>query len=116
MNRNEAPPLLRNGAPPGNHWIKVRLEGTKSNRSALGSRVLVHYNGKVQAQCLTSQSSFLSSNDPRLHFGLGKVTTADVDVYWPTGAKETFKGVAADQLLTIREGQGIVKGRTFSLR
>ena len=113
MNRNEPPSLLRNDAPPGNHWIKVRLEGTKSNRSALGSRVIVHYGGKTQAQCLTSQSSFLSSNDPRLHFGLGKVTSADVDVYWPTGVKETFKGVAADQLLTIREGQGIVKSRPF---
>jgi hypothetical protein len=113
MNRNEPPSLLRNDVPPGNHWLKVRLEGTKSNRSALGSRVLVHYGGKVQAQCLTSQSSYLSSNDPRLHFGLGKVTTVDIDIYWPTGAKETFASVAADQLLTIREGQGIVKGRPF---
>jgi hypothetical protein len=113
MNRNEPPSLLRNDAPPGNHWLKVRLEGTKSNRSALGSRVLVHYGGKVQAQCLTSQSSFLSSNDPRLHFGLGKAMSVDLDIYWPTGAKETFKDVAADQLLTIREGQGIVKGRPF---
>jgi hypothetical protein len=113
MNRNQPPSLLRNDAPPGNHWIKVRLEGTKSNRSALGSRVLVHYGGKVQAQCLTSQSSFLSSNDPRLHFGLGKVSTVDVDIYWPTGVKESFKGMAADQLLTIREGQGIVKSRPF---
>jgi len=105
MNRNEPPSLLRNDAPAGNHWIKVRLEGTKSNKSALGSRVLVHYGGKVQAQCLTSQSSFLSSNDPRLHFGLGKVSSVDVDVYWPTGAKETFKDIAANQLLTIREGR-----------
>jgi hypothetical protein len=113
MNRNEPPSLLRNDVPPGNHWLKVRLEGTKSNRSALGSRVLVHYGGKVQAQCLTSQSSYLSSNDPRLHFGLGKVLTADVEVYWPTGAKETFTGISADQLVTIREGQGIVKGRPF---
>jgi len=113
MNRNEPPSLLRNDVPSGNHWLKVRLEGTKSNRSALGSRVLVHYGGKVQAQCLTSQSSFLSSNDPRLHFGLGKVTTADIEVYWPTGAKETFTGISADQLVTIREGQGIVKGRPF---
>jgi len=113
MNRNEPPSLLRNDAPAGNHWLKVRLEGTKSNRSALGSRVLVHYRGVVQAQCLTSQSSFLSSNDPRMHFGLGKVTKVDVEVYWPTGEKETFTGLAADQLVTIREGQGIVKGRAF---
>ena len=113
MNRNEPPSLLRNDAPPGNHWIKVRLEGTKSNRSALGSRVLVHYDGKVQAQFLTSQSSFLSANDPRLHFGLGKTKTVDIDVRWPTGASESFRGVAADQLVTILEGHGIVKSRPF---
>ncbi|HTM38553.1 MAG TPA: CRTAC1 family protein [Terriglobales bacterium] len=113
MNRNDPPSLLRNDAPKGNHWIKVRLEGTKSNRSAIGSRVLVRYGGKVQAQCVTSQASFLSSNDPRLHFGLGKETTVDIDLVWPTGAKETFTKVAADQLVTIREGAGIVNGRAF---
>lgn len=114
MNRNEPPSLLRNNAPKGNHWIKVRLEGTKSNRSAIGSRVLVHYGGKVQAQSVTSQASFLSSNDPRLHFGLGKETSVDIDVFWPTGVSEKFTKVAADQLVTIREGSGIVKGRPFS--
>jgi hypothetical protein len=113
MNRNEPPSLLRNDAPPGNHWIKIRLEGTKSNRSAIGSRVLVRYGGKVQAQCVMSQTSFLSANDPRLHFGLGKVTTADVDVFWPTGKSETYPQLKADQLITIREGEGIVKGRAF---
>ena len=113
MNRNEPPTLLRNDAPPGNHWIKVRLEGTKSNRSAIGSRVLVRYGGKVQAQCLTSQSSFLSANDPRLHFGLGAVSKVSVEVHWPAGTTETFADLSADQLITIREGQGIVKGRPF---
>jgi hypothetical protein len=113
MNRSEPPSLLRNDVPAGNHWIKVRLEGTKSNRSAIGSRVLAHYGGKVQAQSLTSQCSFLSSNDPRLHFGLGPATTVDIEVRWPTGASETFPKVAADQLITIREGGGIIKGRPF---
>ncbi|HEY6339701.1 MAG TPA: CRTAC1 family protein [Candidatus Sulfotelmatobacter sp.] len=113
MNRNEPPSLLRNDAPSGNHWIKVRLEGVQSNRSAIGSRVLVRYGGKVQAQCVVSQSSFLSSNDPRLHFGLGAASAADVDVYWPTGKMESFPHLSADQLVTIREGQGIVKGRAF---
>jgi len=113
MNRNEPPSLLRNDVPPGNHWIKVRLEGTKSNRSAIGSRVLVRYGGKVQAQSLTSQSSFISSNDPRLHFGLGAVTKASVEVHWPAGTTESFADLPADQLVTIREGQGIVKGRPF---
>ena len=113
MNRSEPPSLLRNDVPAGNHWIKVRLEGTKSNRSAIGSRVLAHYGGKVQAQSLTSQCSFLSSNDPRLHFGLGPATTVDIEVRWPTGASETFSKIAADQLITIREGGGIIKGRPF---
>ena len=115
MNRNEPPTLLRNDAPAGNHWIKVRLEGTKSNRSAIGARVLVRYGGKVQAQPLTSQSSFLSANDPRLHFGLGTASKASVEVHWPAGTTETFADLPADQLITIREGQGIVKGRPFPL-
>jgi hypothetical protein len=113
MNRNEPPTLLRNDAPAGNHWLKIRLEGTKSNRSAIGSRVLVRYGGKVQAQCVTSQCSFLSSNDPRLHFGLGAAATAEIEIHWPTGVSETHSGVAANQLVTIREGEGIVKGRPF---
>ncbi len=113
MNVNEPPTLLRNDAPPGNHWIKIRLEGTKSNRSAIGARVLVRYGGKVQVQELLSQSSFLSSNDPRLHFGLGSVTAVDIEVHWPSGLAESVKSVAADQLLTLQEGTGQVKGRPF---
>ena len=111
MNRNEPPSLLRNDAPSGNHWIKLRLEGVQSNRSAIGSRVLVRYAGRVQAQCVLSQSSFLSANDPRLHFGLGSASTVDVEIYWPTGKMESHPRLAADQLVTIREGVGIVKGR-----
>jgi hypothetical protein len=59
--------------PRATLWIKVRPEGSGSNskRSAIGARVLVRYTGKVQAQWVTSQSSFLSAKDPRLHFGLG---------------------------------------------
>jgi len=114
MNRNEPPTLLRNDAPAGNHWIKLRLEGTKSNRSAIGARVLVRYSGKVQAQSLTSQSSFISANDPRLHFGLGAASKASIEIHWPAGTTETFADLPADQLVTIREGQGIIKGRPFS--
>ena len=113
VNRNEPPSLLRNDAPPGNHWLKVRLEGTRRNRSAIGARVLVHYGGKVQARCVTSQASYLSVNDPRLHFGLGGASSADIEVHWPSGTSETFKAIAAGELATIREGQGIVKGRPF---
>jgi len=113
MNVNEPPSLLRNDAPPGNHWIKIRLEGTKSNRSAIGARVLARYGGKVQVQEMMSQSSFVSSNDPRLHFGLGAAASADIEIHWPLGAVEKYAGLAAGQLVTIREGKGIVKGRPF---
>ncbi|MGA3009096.1 MAG: CRTAC1 family protein [Terracidiphilus sp.] len=113
MNVNEPPTLLRNDAPPGNHWIKIRLEGTKSNRSAIGSRVLARYGGKVQVQEVLSGTSYISCNDPRLHFGLGSATTADIEIHWPLGLVEKYPGLAAGQLVTIREGQGIVKGRPF---
>ena len=113
MNMNDPPTLLRNDAPPGNQWIKVRLEGTKSNRSAIGARVVVHYGGRSQAQEVASQTSYLSADDPRLHFGLGAVGKVDLEVRWPTGESETFVAIAANQLVTIREGQGIVKGRPF---
>jgi hypothetical protein len=113
INQNELPSLLRNDAPSGNRWIKLRLEGVKSNRSAIGARVVVRYGGKVQAQEVLSQASYLSSNDPRLHFGLGAASAADIEVHWPLGLTENFRALPANQLITIREGQGIVKSRPF---
>ncbi len=113
MNQNEPPSLLRNDAPAANNWLKIRLEGVKSNRSAIGARVLVRYGGKIQAHELMSQSSYLSSNDPRLHFGLGSERSADIEIRWPLGYVETLKEVSANQLVTIREGSGQVKGRPF---
>ncbi len=113
MNQHEPPSLLRNDAPSENHWLKVRLEGTKSNRSAIGARVLVRYGTKVQAQAVMSQASYMSSNDPRLHFGLGAETSADVEVHWPSGTVEKFPSQAANRLITILEGKGIVPGRPF---
>jgi len=113
MNVNEPPSLLRNDAPAGNNWIKIRLEGVKSNRSAIGARVVARYGGKVQAQEVLSQSSYLSANDPRLHFGLGAAATADIEIRWPLGLVEKYPALAAGQLVTIREGVGIVEGRPF---
>jgi hypothetical protein len=114
MNVNEPPSLLRNDAPRQNHWLKVKLVGSKSNRSAIGARVLVRYGKKVQAQQLLSQSSYLSSNDPRLHFGLGDEKIAQIEVRWPNGLQESIKNVAADQLLTIKEGAGVIQRTPFS--
>jgi hypothetical protein len=113
VNRGEPPSLLRNDLSNHHHWPKVRLIGVKSNRSAIGARVLVHYARKIQAQAVLSQSSFYSASDPRLHFGLGAETTADIEVIWPTSFTERFKGIAADQLVTIKEDVRIVPGTGF---
>jgi len=68
----------------------------------------------VQAQALLSQASYMSFNDPRLHFGLGAANSADIEVFWPSGAVEKFPAQPADRLITILEGHGIVPGRPFT--
>jgi enediyne biosynthesis protein E4 len=114
MNQNEPPTLLRNDAPAGNRWIKIRLHGTKSNRSALGSRVVVRAGARAQVQEAMSQSSYVSSNDPRLHFGLGSAETIDIEVRWPLGDKQTYKNVATNQLITLVEGSDEVKAEKLT--
>ena len=113
MNMNEPPSLLRNDVSGGHHWLKVSLVGVQSNRSAIGSRVVARYAGRQQAQEVNAQSSFYSANDRRLHFGLGNATTADLTIRWTNGATETIPNVAADQLVTIREGAGIIRREKF---
>src|SRR5271155_3214576 len=111
INLNEPPSLLRNDILGKANWIKVKLEGVKSNKSAIGARVLAFYGGKSQTQSLLSQSSFYSCNDPRLHFGLGANTTVDIDVHWPSGLSESFKHLSVNRLITLREGVGMVPNR-----
>ncbi len=74
MNMNEPPSLLRNEYAGKNHWLKIKLVGVKSNRTALGARVIVFVNGRGQAQGVMSQSSYYSHDDLRLHYGLGAAT------------------------------------------
>jgi enediyne biosynthesis protein E4 len=109
MNMNEPPSLLRNDVSGSNHWLKVLLIGATSNRSAIGSRVTASYGGKVQAQEVNAQSSFYSVHDRRLHFGLGSATAADLIVRWTNGGTQSVSGVAADQLVVIQEGRGVVR-------
>jgi hypothetical protein len=116
VNMNEPPSLLRNDVQGNHHWLKLRLIGTKSNRSAIGARVLARYGGKVQVQEVLSQSSFYSCNDPRLHFGLGSATSADFEIAWPSGNKESHAAVPCDKLVTIREGAGIVSSEDLRKR
>jgi hypothetical protein len=96
------------------HWLKVKLTGVQSNRSAIGARVTVHYGDKIQVQEVLSQSSYLSVNDSRLHFGLGPVAVADVEIRWPLGRIERLAKVNADQLIWVKEGSGITRAERFS--
>jgi hypothetical protein len=99
----------------GDHnWIKILLVGTKSNRSAIGSRVIARYGGKLQAQTVTAQSSFYSVNDRRLHFGLGAAQLADFDIHWTNGSIEKLTGVKSRQFIIVKEGQGILKTETWT--
>jgi len=108
VNLNEPPSLLRNDVKGDNRWLKLMLKATKSNRSAIGARALVRYGGRQQLQEVIGQAGFLSVNDRRLHFGLGAEQTADVEVRWPSGVLQNFKGVASNRLVTIDETRGIV--------
>jgi enediyne biosynthesis protein E4 len=113
VNLNEPPSLLRNDLSGSGHWLKVKLIGVKSNRGAVGARVIAHYAGKMQAQEVLSQSSFYSASDSRLHFGLGVASIADLEIRWPSGATEMLKRVPADHLVVVKEGAGIVKKVRF---
>jgi hypothetical protein len=111
VNLNEPPSLLRNDRDGINHWIEIELEGVRSNRSAIGATVTAAYGGRRQVRAVMAQSSYLSVSDRRLHFGLGKADTVNLEVRWPSGALEKFDGLRADRLVTIREGAGIIGGK-----
>jgi len=109
MNMNEAPLLLRNeyfnkSTRGPNNWLMLNLIGTKSNRSAIGARVTVKTGAQLQFQEVTSQSSYYSHNDHRLHFGLGQNKQADsIEILWPSGDREVLNDVPANKIMTIKE-------------
>ncbi len=73
----------------------------------------MRYDAKTAVQEVLSQSSYLSANDPRLHFGTGDCTTVDVEVRWPLGATETFRAVPVNRLIHVTEGSGITHTQKF---
>ncbi len=110
LNMNDLPSLLRNDGGNKQNWIKIKLIGTQCNRTAIGARVRVTTGKHSQMDEVHAGGSVMSQSDLRLHFGLGKAETADVEVKWPTTQKiEKFPGLKANQIVTIREGEGIVK-------
>jgi hypothetical protein len=110
LNMNDLPSLLHNVGGNKQNWIKIKLLGSRCNRTAIGARVRVTAGTHTQMDEVHSGTSVMSQSDLRLHFGLGKVETVDlIEVKWPTTQKiEQFKQVKANQILTIREGEGIV--------
>ena len=103
-NQNEPPSLWKQAGRAAGHWLLIKLAGSRSNRSAIGARVMVSAAGHVQTDELRSGGSYLSQNDMRLHFGLGSATRADsITVRWPSGEKTVLRDVGADRVVTIHE-------------
>src|SRR5207244_3992441 len=103
-NQNAAPSLLKQAARSGNHWIGLKLAGSRSNRSALGAKVRVLAGGRWQSDEVRSGGSYLSQNDMRLHFGLGASAQVDrIEIAWPSGTRQTLRDVAADRVVAIEE-------------
>jgi hypothetical protein len=116
LNVGQPPTLLLNRTQTSNHAVLFKLIGTKSNRAAIGARVAVTAGGVMQFTEVRSGTSYLSQNDLRLHFGLGKETTMDaVEVSWPSGKKEIYKDLAADFIYTIVEGTGVQQKTPFEV-
>jgi hypothetical protein len=106
--------LLRNVNPDTHHWVELKLvggqsaKGRMSPKDAICATVYLNANGLRMRDDVMSGGSYISSNDQRLHFGLGDATDAGTaEIHWPSGAKETIKLPAVDRIYTIAEGQGI---------
>jgi len=120
---NDFPQLLRCDASHAHNWIKVRTIGTKSNRSGIGARLrcVTHPPDEAkphqQIDEVRSGGSYISQNDLRVHFGLGKAEKAELlEIRWPSGQVDTLKDVKPNQLIYVREGDGIVRSVQFEPR
>jgi hypothetical protein len=111
INMGEAPSLLKNFGPHTNNSLEVRV--VTSGRDAIGARVAVTSRGRTQIDEVRSGGSFISQNDFRLHFGIGKSASVDLSVRWPDGKIETFPAVAANQIVTVKEARGIIRKQPY---
>jgi hypothetical protein len=104
---NDLPQLLRCDQTAKTNWLKIKTVGVKSNRSGIGARIYcVTDGGHRQMDEVRSGGSYMSQNDLRVHFGLGKAAKADLEIRWPSGVVDKRAGVAANQLITVIEGKG----------
>ena len=100
--------LYRNDGGNRNHWLNVRLSGTKSNRDGIGAVVRVQGGARKQWNMVRSGSSYCSASDLALTFGLDKASTVSLEIEWPSGIRQQFANVAAGQFLIIDETRGIL--------
>lgn len=104
-NNGDPPTLLHNQRGTGNHFINFRLVGTKSNRDGMGARIRVVAGGISQIREIAGGGSYRSQSELRANFGLGAATRAELmEIFWPSGLKQTFNVVAADKFWLVVEG------------
>lgn len=93
-----------NDSPAGNHWMELALQGTKSNRDAIGAKIKIVAGAQTQFNHVTTASGYASSSAGPVHFGLGASKTADqIEIQWPSGTRQVLNNVPADQILRIKE-------------
>jgi hypothetical protein len=112
-NIDSVPVLLRNVNPDKHHWVELSLiGGAKSPRDAVGATVYLTAGGLRQRGDVLSGGSYISSNDPRVHFGLGDADKVDaVEIHWPSGQKEKVMLPGVDKIFTVEEGKGVINGK-----
>jgi hypothetical protein len=103
---NDVPQLLRCESTLKNNWIVVKTVGTKSNRSGIGARIYCVTGDHRQMDEVRSGGSYISQSDLRVHFGLGKAETADLEVQWPSGTVDKLPAIAVNRVVTVVEGVG----------
>jgi hypothetical protein len=104
VNLNDHSVFLRNNKGNQNNWLTLKLTGTTSNRDGVGTRIKVTAGGRTQTAQKKSTTGYLSQNDPRIHFGLGKNEIADrITLIWPSGKTQTLENVKANQIIEIKE-------------
>jgi len=104
-----SPVLLRPPKSAGNHWLRIKTIGTKSNHDGYGARVEVTAGGVTYVDEVRSASSYVSASDPRLHFGMGKTSKLEsIVIHWPSGRVDRLGGGTVDQELVVEEGKGII--------
>jgi hypothetical protein len=109
-NLHAAPTLLENITNTAHHWIAIKTAGTRSNRDGIGAKATVRAGGLVQHASVRSGESYLSCNDPRMHFGLGPHRQIDeIEIRWPSGRVDRLRNVPADRIVTIQEGGAILQ-------